>query len=668
MKMKKKPKKPKTGRQKFIQQFITVVLIGLLLLVIFSSFSDPQKKKEKEISLTDVAELIDANKVDKISTSEGLITVTLNDSKDDEEKTIKTTKKETGASVTETLINLGVNPEQLRKVKIEEKDPSSIGYYISNAFPFLMFILMILFIFMIIGGRKGGAMQAFSFGDSRDRYIDPNDDKNRITFDDIAGAAEAKEELKEIVDFLKSPRKYLEIGAETPKGVLLKGAPGTGKTLLARAVAGEARVPFYSVSGSDFVEMFVGVGASRVRDLFKKAKENSPSIIFIDEIDAIGRTRGNGTGGGNDEREQTLNQILVEMDGFEKTEKVIVMAATNRSEILDPAILRPGRFDRKVTIDLPDKKGRLSILKIHSRKKPLAEDVNLQIIAERTVGFSGAELASLMNEAAIFAARNNRKEILQNDLIVSVEKVSMGPERKTNPMTEDDKLHTAYHEMGHALVASVLPYADPVHKVSVISRGSAGGYTMNLPFDDKKMKSKKEYLDDLAVFMGGYVAEKKVYGDITTGPSSDLQRATEIAYNMVTKFGMSDKIGNVTFYTQQIAIDHSPELIRMIDEEVKRIIDEAKERARRVLDEHEKAFYEMSNILALEETFERKEYEELLKRYGIRVKDKKTHLKLNFQIHIPEEIKESVREIIRDLRLKKESFEKRIPEEIKEKI
>ncbi len=655
MKIKKIPKKPQKGWQKFIQQFITVVVIGLLLLAIFSNFSDNnnlEKKDSKEISLTEIARLIENKKVKKISTSEGIISVTIKNTKEnaegkknkkDDVKIIKTSKKELGASVTETLVNLGVSPEKLKEIEIEEKAPSSLGYYFSKILPLLLFSVLIFFIFMMFKSKKGGSV--FSFGDSKDRYIDPNDKKNRVTFKDIAGAEEAKVELMEIVDFLKSPKKYIEIGAETPKGVLLKGSPGTGKTLLARAVAGEARVPFYSVSGSDFVEMFVGVGASRVRDLFKKAKDNAPAIIFIDEIDAIGRARGSGTGGGNDEREQTLNQILVEMDGFEKTEKVIVMAATNRPEILDPAILRPGRFDRKVTIELPDKKGRLSILKIHSKKKPLAEDVDLEVIAERTVGFSGAELASVMNEGAILAARNKRKKVTQNDLIVAVEKVSMGPERKTNPMTEDDKIHTAYHEIGHALVASVLKYSDPVHKVSVIPRGSAGGYTMNLPFDDKKNKSKKEYLDDLAIFMGGYVAEKKVYGDVTTGPYSDLQRASDIARNMVTKFGMSEELGKTTYHSNQMSIDHSEDIMKKIDTEVSKIIDEAEKRAKKVLDENEKAFHEISHILALKETLERDEFEELLKKYGIKIKEKKEHMKLNFNLKIPRYLEKSISDI-----------------------
>src|SRR6185436_19907109 len=352
---------------------------------------------------------------------------------------------------------------------------------------------------------RGAGVQAFTFGRSLARLISPEDGAQRVTFADVAGAREAKEELTEIVDFLKNPKKFIQIGARIPKGVLLMGAPGTGKTLLARAVAGEAGVPFFSISGSEFVEMFVGVGASRVRDLFQTAKKNSPAIIFVDEIDAVGRVRGTGIGGGNDEREQTLNQILVEMDGFEPNEKVIVMAATNRPDVLDPALLRPGRFDRRVTIDLPDRNDREEILKIHSTKKPFAEDVVLRVIAERTPGFSGADLYSLMNEAAILAARENRTKVSQYDLIRSIEKVIIGPERRSHILSKKEKELTAYHEAGHALVSSILPYADPVHKITIISRGRALGYVFKLPIEEKKLQSKKEFLDDIAVGLGGYV-------------------------------------------------------------------------------------------------------------------------------------------------------------------
>ncbi|MEK7095084.1 MAG: ATP-dependent zinc metalloprotease FtsH, partial [Patescibacteria group bacterium] len=459
----------------------------------------------------------------------------------------------------------------------------------------------------------------------------PDDKKQKVTFKDVAGAKEAKQELAEIVDFLKNPKKFLEIGAVIPKGILLMGAPGTGKTLLARAVAGEAGVAFFAISGSEFVEMFVGVGASRVRDLFKIAKENSPAIIFVDEIDAVGRVRGTGVGGGNDEREQTLNQILVEMDGFEPNEKVIVMAATNRPDVLDPALLRPGRFDRRVTIDLPDRNDREEILKIHSTKKPFAEDVNLRVIAERTPGFSGADLYSLMNEGAILAARENRTKVSQYDLIRAIEKVMLGPERKSHLLSKKEKEITAYHEAGHALVASVLPYADPVHKISIISRGRAAGYTLHLPLEDRKMQSKNEFLDDIAVSLGGYVVEKMMFGDVTTGPSNDLQVSTALARDMVTKYGMSDKIGVLALessggramfgkgvedkeYCEKVSAD--------IDSEVARIMGEAFKKAEEVVTKYKAALDAIARRLIDIENLEREEYESIIIAHGIQPKKK----------------------------------------------
>jgi len=475
-------------------------------------------------------------------------------------------------------------------------------------------------------------MQAFSFGQSKAKIIDPADKKNRVTFKDVAGAEEAKQELTEVVDFLKNPKKFIEIGADIPKGILLMGSPGTGKTLLARAVAGEAGVAFFSISGSEFVEMFVGVGASRVRDLFKLAKSMGPAIIFIDEIDAVGRSRGTGVGGGNDEREQTLNQILVEMDGFEPNEKLIIMAATNRPDVLDPALLRPGRFDRRVMIDPPDRKDREAILKIHARKKPLTEDVDLTVIAERTPGFSGADLYSLMNEGAILAAREDRKEVSQYDLLRSIEKVMLGPERKSHILSKHEKKITAYHEIGHALVGSVLEHSDPVHKVSIISRGRAGGYTLNLPFEDKRLRTKKEFLDDIAMSLGGYVTEKMIFGDLTTGPSNDLQVSTALARDMVTKYGMSDMLGPVALESSGGKAlfgrgvddkEYSPEVAAKIDAEVSRIMDEALEKAKDVLTTHRKALEVMSEKLIEVETLERKEFEDLLILHGIEPKKKK---------------------------------------------
>jgi len=469
-------------------------------------------------------------------------------------------------------------------------------------------------------------MQAFTFGQSRARISMPGDNKERVTFKDVAGAEEAKQELSEVVDFLKNPKKFLHIGAQIPKGVLMMGPPGSGKTLLARSVAGEAGVPFFSISGSEFIEMFVGVGASRVRDLFKLAKQSAPAIIFIDEIDAIGRIRGGGMGGGNDEREQTLNQILVEMDGFEPNEQVIILAATNRPDVLDPALLRPGRFDRRVTIDLPDRKDRVKILEVQARKKPLAADVNFEVIATRTPGFSGADLYSLVNEAAILAARENRQTVTQADLIKSIEKVMLGPERQSHILTQKEKEITAYHEAGHAVVSSLLPYADPVHKISIISRGRAAGYTLKLPIEDKKLHSKKQFIDDMASTMGGYAAEKLIFGDITTGPSNDLQVVTGMARNMVTRWGMSDEIGpvalegdsgNVLYGDGPGENEHSEKVNSQIDAEVSRLVDDALKTAIHVLVEHKDLFEHVASELIRMETLEQDAYNEILVKFGV---------------------------------------------------
>jgi cell division protease FtsH len=509
---------------------------------------------------------------------------------------------------------------------------SGFGYWVLITLPFLIPLIFIVFLFWYLTRQvKGSGMQAFTFGQANARLFNPKD-KKKVFFKDVAGNEEAKIELSEIVDFLKNPKKFIDIGAQIPKGILLMGAPGTGKTLMARATAGEAGVSFFSVSGSEFVEMFVGVGASRVRDLFKIAKAASPAIIFIDEIDAVGRARGVGTGGGNDEREQTLNQILVEMDGFETNEKVIVMAATNRPDVLDPAILRPGRFDRRVTIDLPDRKDRVQILEVQMRNKQLAEDVNLQIIAERTPGFSGADLYSLANEAAILAAREDRKKVSQFDLIRSVEKVMMGPERRNHLMGKKEKEVTAYHEAGHALIASILPNADPVHKISIISRGNAGGYTLKLPTEDRKLQTRKEFLDDLAMTLGGFVTEKMVFGDTTTGPSNDLQVSTALARDMVTKYGMSEKFGPIAlegsggrtlFGGKGVnGKEYSEKVSAEIDAEVSLLMSDAKQVAEKILTENRHVLDVIAKKLLEAETLEREEYENLLEGQGIFVKTK----------------------------------------------
>ena len=511
------------------------------------------------------------------------------------------------------------------------QEESGFKYWVSTLLPFVFPIILLgLIVFFFSRSVRGVGMQALNFGSSKARMIDPADEAQKITFKDVAGAKEAKQELEEIVDFLKNPKKFIDIGAAIPKGVMMMGAPGTGKTLLARAIAGEAGVPFFSISGSEFVEMFVGVGASRVRDLFTTAKKMAPAIIFIDEIDAVGRARGSGMGGGNDEREQTLNQILTEMDGFEPTEKLIVIAATNRPDVIDAALMRPGRFDRRVVIDLPDRDDRLEILKIHARKKPLAEDMNLEIIAQRTPGFSGADLQSLMNEAAILAAREGRKQVAQFDAIRSIEKVMLGPERKSHLLSPRERELTAYHEAGHALVASVLPYADPVQKISIISRGRAAGYTLKLPDVDRKMQSRKEFLDDIAMSLGGYVAELMVFDDLTTGPSNDLQVATNLARDMVVRFGMSDKFGPIALEGTGgrligggISEDRGMSEARAkdIDEEVSRIMLEARARATEVLTTNRKALDAVAHKLMEVETLERDAYEAILKHEGVVIHD-----------------------------------------------
>lgn len=598
--------------------FLSTVLIFLLLISAYSLFSSHSADKER-ISLSQMATDVKGGAVTAIKVEGDNLELNYKDG------TTKLAMKDPRASISETLTDYGTTPEQLTAVAITIANESGLKYWFLSLAPVLLPILFIGFLFWFLSRQvKGGGMQALTFGQSKARMIDPSDTSQRIMFADVAGAKEAKEELMEIVDFLKSPKKFLDIGARIPKGIILMGAPGTGKTLLARAVAGEAGVPFFSISGSEFVEMFVGVGASRVRDLFQLAKKNAPSIIFVDEIDAVGRVRGTGVGGGNDEREQTLNQILVEMDGFDPTEKVIVMAATNRPDVLDPALLRPGRFDRRVTIDLPDRKDRLEILTVHSRKKPFGPDVSLEVIAERTPGFSGAELYSLMNEGAILAAREARKEITQYDLIRSIEKVMLGPERKSHLMSKREKRLTAYHEAGHALVGSVLEFADPIHKISIISRGRAAGYTLKLPFEDRKMQSRKEFLDDIATTLGGYVAEEMVFDDLTTGPSNDLAVITALARDMVARYGMSDLVGPVAFSVDRGYGEHaySQDIAMKIDGEVTRILNEGRERARQVLVDHRGALNAIAERLVEVETLEREEFENLLIANGITPKAK----------------------------------------------
>lgn len=612
-------------RMSFLNMLALVVLIFLLVTGIYSEFSS-KNATATPVSLSAIAADIQKGKVQSIDLSGDQVTATYAD------HSTKVAQKEADSSLTDSLSRFGVTPAEFASTTLTVETPSGFWYWLGQASPFLAsLVLLVLFVWLLSRQMRGAGIQALSFGQSKARITLPDDQKQKVTFKDVAGAKEAKQELLEIVDFLRNPKKFIEIGAEIPKGVLLMGAPGTGKTLLARAVAGEANVAFFSISGSEFVEMFVGVGASRVRDLFKLAKDAAPAIVFVDEIDAVGRARGSGMGGGNDEREQTLNQILVEMDGFEPNVKVIVMAATNRPDVLDPALLRPGRFDRRVVIDLPDRADREEILKIHVSRKQLAEDVNLRVVAERTPGFSGADLQSLTNEAAILAAREDRTKIGQFDLIRSIEKVMLGPERRSHILSPKEKGITAYHEAGHALVASVLPHADPVHKISIISRGRAAGYTLKLPFEERKLQSRKEFLDDISVSLGGYVAERMVFGDLTTGASNDLQVATALARSMITQYGMSEKIGPVALESPAGRVlfgmgvndhEYSEKVSAEIDGEVTRIMTEARILAETTLTAHKKAFEAVAKRLIEVETIERDEYEKIIVAHGIELKSK----------------------------------------------
>jgi len=558
------------------KKIIIFIFIFLTFAAILSLFN-PELTKPEEIDISKLIQMINNQEIKEVVVSGNKLKITGMDDKP------YITYKEANDSFSKLMNNYGVNKENLERIKVSVKEESGLSFWLVNLLPFLIpFLLIAGFIWFTMRKVQGSNTKALSFGQSTAREANLKDKKNRITFKDVAGVKEAKIELEEIVDFLKNPKKFIDIGARIPKGVLIVGPPGTGKTLLAKAVAGEANVPFFNISGSEFVEMFVGVGASRVRDLFKKAKKNAPCIIFIDEIDAVGRQRGAGLGGSHDEREQTLNQILVEMDGFETGDNVIVIAATNRPDILDPALLRPGRFDRRVILDMPDINGREAILKVHARKKPLDKSVDLRKIAERTPGFSGADLANLLNEAAILAARRNKKEISLNECLESIEKVMLGPERKSRVLSQKEKEITAYHEAGHALVAHLLPNTDPVQKVSIVSRGMAAGYTIKLPKKDKNIHTRSEFLDDIAVLLAGFACEKEIFNEITTGASNDLKKATDLAKKIITRFGMSERLGPRTFGHQEELIflgkeiheqkDYSEKVAQKIDEEISRII------------------------------------------------------------------------------------------------
>jgi len=538
-----------------------------------------------------------------------------------------TAKKESEAGLSETLVNLGVDQKALQEVAFGIKDESGFRFWIGILVPTLLPLIVIGAMFWFIFRQaKGGANQAFTFGRANLKLF--GSFKDKVLFKDVAGLREAKQELEEVVDFLKSPKKYLEMGARIPRGVLLMGQPGTGKTLLARAVAGEANVPFFHISASEFVEMFVGVGASRTRDAFATAKRAAPCILFIDEIDAVGRERGAGLGGGHDEREQTLNQILVEMDGFERDTRVIVLAATNRPDVLDSALLRPGRFDRRVFLDLPDINDREAILKIHARNKHLEKGVDLRRVGVRTPGFSGADLANLINEAAILSARQNKKTISQESLFSSIEKVMLGPERKGRVISEQEKKITAYHEAGHALVAASLKDSDPVHKVSIIARGQAGGYTLKLPNEDIHLRTRSHFLADLAMAMGGYTAEKEVFGDMTTGASNDLKEASALARRLVTKYGMSDALGPITFGKgeEQVFLgrdisherNYSESVATKIDFEVSSFLNRAQQTAKKIIISQRKALDAIAETLMIKETLEQEEFNEIIRPFKIK--------------------------------------------------
>ncbi len=596
---------------------IYIMFIAAIVILLLYSFRG-SASQEETLSINQVAADIQSGTIARVIEDDDILTVIYRDGANEIERT---SHKEPTATLVEQLLALGVTPQQLTpdKVKIEIKPPNAwlnvitaLGYIL----PFLFLGGIFWFFFRQAQGSNNAAM---SFGKSRARMF--TGDQPTVTFADVAGIEESKEELQEVVEFLREPEKFISLGARIPKGVLLVGPPGTGKTLLAKAVSGEAGVPFFSISGSEFVEMFVGVGASRVRDLFDQAKRHSPCIVFVDEIDAVGRQRGAGLGGSHDEREQTLNQMLVEMDGFDTDTNVIIMAATNRPDILDPALLRPGRFDRRVVLDRPDMRGREAILKVHVKGKPLAPSVDLAVLARSTPGFVGADLENLVNEGAILAARRSKKAIEQEDLEEAIERVIAGPERKSRLISQDEKRIVAYHEAGHAVVMNALPEADPVHKVSITARGMAGGYTLSLPEEDRTMMARRKLLADMVGLLGGRAAEELVFNDITSGASSDLERVTRMARAMVTRLGMSDALGPMVYGQKEELIflgreiseqrDYSESVAQQIDQEVRRMVNEAYEKAKSLLTQYRDRLDAIAERLLEVETITRDEFEQL---------------------------------------------------------
>jgi len=594
---------------RFTKNIVLYLLIIAAFVIAIDAFSG-QSANKSELSYTGFIQQVQQKKVES---------VTITNDHGIKGKLKNGTEFNSYAPTDETLIKT----LQDNGVEITAAPPEQPAWWMSLLGSAIPIIILVVLFFFIMQQTQGGGGRVMNFGKSRAKLMGEGNVK--VSFKDVAGAEEAKQELEEVVEFLKDPGKFTTIGAKIPKGVLLAGPPGTGKTLLAKAVAGEAGVPFFTISGSDFVEMFVGVGASRVRDLFTQAKKNAPCIIFIDEIDAVGRQRGAGLGGGHDEREQTLNQLLVEMDGFGANEGIITIAATNRPDILDPALLRPGRFDRQVIVGRPDLRGREAILKVHARNKPLADDVDLKIIAKKTPGFTGADLSNLLNEAALLVARLNKKVITMAEVEEASEKVSMGPERRSHIVSDKDRKLTAYHESGHAIVAHLLPHADPVHKVTIIPRGAAGGYTMMLPTEEQNYKTKSQLLADIRVALGGRIAEALILDEISTGASGDLQSVTNTARAMVTRWGMSDELGPIVFGEQQEQIflgknlgherNYSEEIAAKIDSEIHRIVEEAYKDVTKLLSDNEKFLHDMANALLEEETIDAKAVDNLYK-YG----------------------------------------------------
>jgi cell division protease FtsH len=598
----------------FKNSIVYLLILLAVAALIFSIFSNP--RDNNELDITAVASDIKAGKVAKLTVKEDDLTVEYVQANKPPAKS----RKESRVSIFKTFENLGLTEQELSKVQIDVVPPGAWSDWGTLAITILPLIIFGALLFFMVRQAQGSNNQAISFGKSRARML--TGDKPSVTFDDVAGADEAKQELAEVVEFLREPEKFISLGARIPKGVLMVGPPGCGKTLLAKAVAGEAGVPFFSISGSEFVEMFVGVGASRVRDLFDQAKRNSPCIVFIDEIDAVGRHRGAGLGGSHDEREQTLNQILVEMDGFDTDTNVIVVAATNRPDILDPALLRPGRFDRRVILDRPDWQGRKQILGVHARGKPLSSDINLEALAKRTIGFSGADLENVVNEGAILAARRNQKQIMMTDLEEAIEKIRMGPERRSRLRSEEELKETAYHEAGHALVAYMIPEAFPVHKITIMARGSSLGLTSYLPEDDQRLVSRSAFKAQLAVGLGGRVADEIVFNQRNTGASQDLQKVTYLARDMVTRYGMSEKLGPLTFGDKEELIflgrqiseqrNYSEETAEKIDFEVKLLVEEAHQRAYQIISEHIDKLHLVANHLLEEETIEAEKFTALM--------------------------------------------------------